>query len=181
MLHKSIDIVTQSMPASSNTGLLVIVTAVTITVAESRATRSHTSWGSSVIGVYSDNCVTLWLVAWAARWNAWLDVTKTDIFMWRSCRNARVAVDHDRSGTIGDQISVAKVVFTSFQSVVAFDAVDAWQSPVRVWKVPDSERCLVQVNGGGKWVTVFNGKGIDFGVTPYRLTWSFVWVRKQVI
>lgn len=181
MFHKSIDIVTQSVPASPNTGLLVIVTADTIAVAESRATRPHTTGGSSVIGVYSDNCVTLGLVAWAARWNAWLYVTQTDIFVWRSGRHARVSVDHHWGGAIGDQISVTKVVVTSFQSVVAFDAVDERQSPVRVWKIPDSERCLVQINGGGQRMTVFNGKGIDFGVAPYWLAWSFVWVRKQAI
>ena len=167
------------MPGSPNTGLLVIVTAVTITVAKSRATRTHATRGSSVIGVYSDNCVTLGLMAWAARWNAWLDVTQTDIFVWRSSRHAWVTVDDHRGGAIGDQISVTKVVITSFQSVVAFDTVDARQSLVRVWKIPDPECCLVQINGSGQWMTVFNGERINFGVAPYRLTWSLIWVEKQ--
>ena len=69
MLYKSTDIVTQSMPTSPNARFLVVVTATTVTVTESWATRTHSTRRSRVIGIYRDYGVTLRFMAWAVGWN----------------------------------------------------------------------------------------------------------------
>lgn len=180
MLHKATHVKARSVPRSPNARLSVIVTAVTLAVAESRTTRTDASCsGTGIAALHRDDGVTLRFVTGAAWWNAWLVIAQTDILVWRSSRHARVAIYNHRRGAIGDQVTVAKVVVTSNQSVVAFNTVLTRKPLVGICKVADSQSCLIEINGCSQWMPVLKWQGIHLGVTSNRFTWSFIWKEIQ--